>query len=73
MQSQFKERADAPKHSFKVYPGGLHSVCKMTMTDVVVIGTTHGFGARPNLSIPKVKEAWEEYISDTVTWVKETL
>ncbi|KIM31770.1 hypothetical protein M408DRAFT_327205 [Serendipita vermifera MAFF 305830] len=36
-------------------------------------GTVHGFGCRPNLSIPKVKESWEKYVSDVVDVVKELL
>ncbi|KIM31769.1 hypothetical protein M408DRAFT_20989 [Serendipita vermifera MAFF 305830] len=36
-------------------------------------GTVHGFGSRPNLSIPKVKKSWEKYVSDVVDVVKELL
>ncbi|PVG01836.1 alpha/beta-hydrolase [Serendipita vermifera] len=36
-------------------------------------GTTHGFGSRPNLSLPKVKESWDMLMEDLLAWLKETL
>ncbi|KIY64968.1 dienelactone hydrolase endo-1-3,1,4-beta-D-glucanase [Cylindrobasidium torrendii FP15055 ss-10] len=36
-------------------------------------GTTHGFAARPNLSIPEVKDAFEGVQQQIVDWLKKTL
>jgi len=36
-------------------------------------GTVHGYGARPNLGIPVVKEAFENTVSQTENWFKKTL
>ncbi|KAG8866689.1 hypothetical protein FRC20_007786 [Serendipita sp. 405] len=36
-------------------------------------GTVHGFGSRPNLSIPQVKKSWEQLMGDIVSWLKETM
>ncbi|GJJ08491.1 hypothetical protein Clacol_002709 [Clathrus columnatus] len=36
-------------------------------------GTVHGFAARPNLSIPVVKDAFEAAFEQTVSWFNKTL
>ncbi|EIM87387.1 dienelactone hydrolase endo-1-3,1,4-beta-D-glucanase [Stereum hirsutum FP-91666 SS1] len=36
-------------------------------------GTVHGFAARPNLSMPDVKEAYEGALEQTAAWFKKTL
>ncbi|KII90768.1 hypothetical protein PLICRDRAFT_137215 [Plicaturopsis crispa FD-325 SS-3] len=36
-------------------------------------GTAHGFAARPNLSIPKVKAGFEGALAQTVAWFDNTL
>jgi len=36
-------------------------------------GTAHGFAARPNLSIPEVKEAFEKSLDQAVEWFNKTL
>jgi len=36
-------------------------------------GTTHGFAARPNISIPELKVQYEEAFKNTVEWFKKTL
>jgi len=36
-------------------------------------GTAHGFAARPNLSIPEVKEGYEGAFEQTVEWLDKKL
>jgi len=36
-------------------------------------GTAHGFAARPNLSLPEVKEAYEKSVEQTVNWFTKHL
>ncbi|KAG6836943.1 hypothetical protein H0H93_000833 [Arthromyces matolae] len=36
-------------------------------------GTVHGFGIKPDLSNPVVKEAFETALADTVSWFNKTL
>ncbi|KAG6815851.1 hypothetical protein H0H87_010767, partial [Tephrocybe sp. NHM501043] len=36
-------------------------------------GTAHGFAARPNLALPKVKEAHEKAFQQAVDWFEKTL
>ncbi|EGN98065.1 hypothetical protein SERLA73DRAFT_36975, partial [Serpula lacrymans var. lacrymans S7.3] len=36
-------------------------------------GTAHGFAARPNLSIPNVKEGFEKAIEQTIAWFDKTI
>ncbi|KAF8955832.1 dienelactone hydrolase endo-1,3,1,4-beta-D-glucanase [Flammula alnicola] len=36
-------------------------------------GTAHGFAARPNLSLPEIKEAHEQAFEQTVEWFQKTL
>jgi len=36
-------------------------------------GTTHGFAARPNLSIPAVKQAYEDALEEAASWFKRIL
>jgi dienelactone hydrolase len=39
----------------------------------VIPGTVHGFAARPNLSLPEIKEAHEKAFEQTVAWFEKTL
>jgi carboxymethylenebutenolidase len=36
-------------------------------------GTVHGFAARPALSVPEVKEAFEKAQDQTTDWFSKTL
>lgn len=40
---------------------------------ILSLGTAHGFGARPNLELPEVKEAHEKAFQQTVDWFAKTL
>lgn len=36
-------------------------------------GTVHGFAARPAMSIPEVKKAFEDSVEQTIGWFEKTL
>ena len=56
------------KGSCRALPSGTVSQPNLHPT-----GTVHGFAARPNLSLPVIKEAFEKVTSQTVQWFKKTL
>lgn len=39
----------------------------------MLIGTVHGFGARPNLDVPEIKEAFEKSQDQIVNWFNKTI
>lgn len=51
------------------------SLCQSPLWDYDsrLIGTVHGFAARPQLSIPEVKEAFESVQQQIVNWFRKTL
>ena len=55
---------------FKVHKGA-NFAHKRRRADLA--GTVHGFAARPNISIPIVKEGYEGALNEATNWFKKTL
>jgi carboxymethylenebutenolidase len=77
VEAAFAERKGTDQfvdYEFKDYKG--RSFVTVTCSRVfkhVILGTAHGFAARPNLSIAEVKEAYEQAFDQTVEWFEKTL
>jgi carboxymethylenebutenolidase len=75
----FSERKYQPnfvEYEFHEYKGLPHCN-RIPRLDIVLkqclTGTTHGFAARPNLSIPDVKAGFEGAFKSTVNWFNKHL
>ena len=77
VEAIFAERegtAQFVDYEFKDYKG--QSFCCVGSQKVfthAISGTTHGFAARPNLSLPDIMEAHEKAFEQTVEWLQKTL
>lgn len=79
-EAVFAARKDKPEYvdyEFVDYKGSSSNSRTFTFgcidTNSLTIGTVHGFAARPNLSMPDVKEAYEGALEQTAAWFKKTL
>lgn len=46
---------------------------RVVLTSMLLLGTAHGFAARPNLALPEIEEAFEQAFNQTVHWFDKTL
>ena len=61
------------EYEFVDYKGSSRRPLRLEVILSLLTGTVHGFAARPNLSIPVIKESFEKVTTQIVQWFKKTL
>ncbi|KIJ98095.1 hypothetical protein K443DRAFT_133620 [Laccaria amethystina LaAM-08-1] len=76
-EAVFAARKETDKfvdYEFKVYKGGQPlALVILGLSEMLIIGTAHGFASRPNLELPEIKAAHEEALEQTIAWFQKTL
>ena len=61
-------------YEFKVYKGAQSlALVILELSELLIIGTAHGFASRPNLELPEIKAAYEQALEQTIAWFQKTL
>ena len=76
-EAVFAARKDTDKfvdYEFKVYKGAPSlALVILGQSEMLIIGTAHGFASRPNLDLPEIKAAHEQALEQTIAWFQKTL
>ena len=76
-EAVFAARKDTDKfmdYEFKVYKGAQSlALVILGLSEMLIIGTAHGFASRPNLQLPEIKAAHEKASEQTIAWFQKTL
>ena len=76
-EAVFAARKDTDQfvdYEFKVYKGAPSlALVILELSEMLIIGTAHGFASRPNLDLPEIKAAHEQALEQTIAWFQKTL